>query len=209
MSIDTANSLLTLTSLKRYLGEATTSTSDDAFYEDVINAVSHTFNSRTGRLIKSREHTTYHDGNGKQVLHLDQYPIVSAATGIDIRIDTDWDFSTSDKVTSTDIRIYKNEGKVFIDDDSFESGEQSVKVVYTAGYTVSSTSSGSTQGTLPGDLDYAAKEMAQMFIARRGRGGAGVGVRTQSYEGATLTYEEGIPWSVRQVLDMYRDRRFG
>lgn len=208
MSIDTTNSLLTLTGVRQYLG-TTGTTSPNGRLEELINVVSHRFNSETGRYLKSRSHTTYMDGNGKDHVYLDQFPVSTASTNIDVRIDTDWGFSTSDKVGSTDIRIYANEGRIFINNVAFSEGEQSVKIVYTAGYTVSSTSADSTTGTLPYDLGYAAKEMIQLLYAREQRGGAGIGIRSESVEGGSITYEDGMPWSVRQVLNKYKDRRYG
>jgi hypothetical protein len=205
-TLDSVNNLLNLTQVREHMG-TTGSTGENAKLTNIINAVSHRFNSETGRLLKSRAHTTYHDGNGGSVMHLDQYPVVSVSTNIDIRVDSDWDFTTGDKVSSTNIRIYANEGKVYIDNDTFDVGEQSVKVVYTAGYTVSSTSTGSTVGTIPGDLQYAALEFVQ-FLWRR-ESGSNVGIRSESVEGGSITYEDGMPWSVRQVLDRYRDRRYG
>jgi len=32
-------------------------------------------------------------------------------------------------------------------------------------------------------------------------------VRTEAYEGVSRTFEGDIPWSVRQVLNIYRDRQ--
>jgi len=207
MSLDTTNNLLTLPQVRSYMG-TTGSTQMDARLTELINVVSHRFNGETGRLLKSRSHTTYRDGNGKSYMWLDQYPITSDSTDIDIRIDESWDFTTAEKVGSTDIRIYTDQGKVHIESETFDAGEQSVKIVYTAGYTVSSTSAGDT-GSMPYDLKYAACEMIQAMYDREKKGGRGVGVRSESVEGASITYEGDMPYSVRQVLDRYRDRRFG
>lgn len=209
MAIDTVNSLLTLAEVQEYILGTTGTTSANARLTDLINVVSHRFNTETARYLKSRSHTTYMDGNGKDHIYVDQFPIVSVSTNIDIRVDTDWNFTTSDKIGSTDIRIYANEGRVFINSNTFDSGEQSVKIVYTAGYTVATTSSGSTAGTIPHDLRYAALEMIQLLHGREQRGSAGIGVRSESVEGGSITYEGDMPWSVKQVLDRYRDRRYG
>lgn len=73
-----------------------------------------------------------------------------------------------------------------------------MKVAYTAGYTSSS---------MPGDLKRAALETALVFWNREDKKDR-VGVRTESFEGGSRTYESDIPWGAKQVLDYYRCKRF-
>jgi len=195
--MDTGISLLTLAEVKSYIeGSTTGSTTYDANYGNIIDSVSLYFNNYTGRHLKSSTFTEYYDGNDDRDLVLNQYPITS--TSVTVTIDPVYLFTTDLTVDSSDIRIYADEGRIWRYDGEFEEGNQNVKVVYTAGY----TSSG-----MPGDLKRAALETALVFWNREDKKDR-VGVRTESFEGGSRTYETDIPWGAKQVLDYYRCKRF-
>lgn len=214
MSILTNNSLLTLSAVKSYLG--VTSTDYDERYEDLINVVSMEFNRFTGRKLKNRVYSStaettedyeYRDGNGTDGILLHQYPVTSSATDIDIYIDEDRSWSsTADQVESTDIIAYKDRGKLKLDDDSFDSGTYNVRIKYAAGYTVTSTSDGSTEGTLPADLGYAAKQMVR-YLHNREKENL-IGIRNISADGYSQGFETDMPWSVMKTLGNYRNRNY-
>jgi hypothetical protein len=193
MSLDTVNALITVANFKSYIGQDTGSTSNDSRYEDIINNVSWRFNSITNRLLKARSITEYRDGNGTQEVYTDQWPINSNSTSIDIRIDTDRDYDTGDKVDSDSIVIYSTPGRIHLEDDTFSTGPQAVKLVYNGGYS-----------TIPYDLAYAAKEMCRLLWKKEQENR--VGIKSQSYEGGSVTYEQDLPWSVRKILDLYKSR---
>lgn len=197
-SLTTTINLLLLSETKSYLG--VTGSTEDARITRLINAVSSKFNLYTGRKLKLASYTTYLDGDGGTDILLDQYPITSNSTDIDIRIDTNRTFGTTSKVDSTSIVIYSEEGRIFLDDKTFQKGRHVVKIGYSAGYTVSSTSGGST-GSMPDDIQYAALETIRLFRAREVSNR--VGVRSESVEGMSIQYEGDLPWSVKKVLDLY------
>jgi hypothetical protein len=201
--MDTGNNIITKNEFKAYLGD--TGAANDTKYEQIINAVSARFNLETGRRLKAREITEYRDGDGGTVMRTLEWPIVSQSSTIDIRIDEDRAYPTTDKVTSTNIVIYTTEGLIYLEDDSFESGNRNVKIVYTAGYTAATTT-GST-GTMPQDIRHAAKEYG-LYLWQR-QNDRNVGIRQISGEGQQVTYETDMPWSVRQVLEAYRRRDHG
>ena len=214
-TIDTLNNLLTLSGVQEYLQDSTTG--NEERFKDLVNVVSHLFNTETGRKLKNRTYSStasttedyeYRDGNGTDTMYLYEYPITSNSSDMTIFVDTDREYSsTSDQVTSTDIIIYPDEGKIVIDDDTFSVGDQSVRFKYSAGYTVATSSSGSTVGTLPSDLEYAAKEMTRFLWTREEL--KNVGIRNESVEGQHRTYEMEMPFTVRMVLDKYRNIRYG
>ncbi len=194
---DTDNALLSVQDGLDFLGLGTT-TASTAYNDDVcdlINYVSWRFNTETGRKLKAREYTEYYDGNGKTSLYLDNWPL--ASTTITITIDSDRAFtSTGDIVTSTDVMLTTESGRVRLDGDYFDSGEKNVKVEYTAGYTTSSYF----------DLTEAAKEYLQILWNRKTAKDP-VAVRTEAYEGISRTFEPEFPWSVKKILDMYSNDR--
>ena len=195
--MDTGISLLTLAEVKSYIeGSSTGTTTFDANYENIIDSVSLYFNNYTGRHLKASTFTEYYDGNDDKDLVLNQYPITS--TSVTVTIDPTYTFTTDLTVDSSDIRIYAAEGRIWRYDGEFAEGNQNVKVVYTAGYTSSA---------MPGDLKRAALETALVFWNREDKKDR-VGVRTESFEGGSRTYESDIPWGAKQVLDYYRCKRF-
>lgn len=210
MAINTLDSLLTLNDVKSYL--STTSTDHDARFNDIINAVSGMINTYTNRKLKARYYSSsgtgggdpeYRDGHGGNALYMRQYPINTLSTDIIIIIDRDRNYTdTDDQVGSTDIIIYADEGKIVIDNDIFDPGEKSVKISYNAGFTITTSSAASTDGSIPYDLQYAAKEYVR-FLWKREKGDM-VGIRSESVEGASIVYETDMPWSVKKILDIYR-----
>ena len=200
-ALDTGENIITLVELKPYLGESTgASTAYDRRWNEIINTVSFQFNSYTNRLLKNRQITEYYDGDGSASLLTNQYPITSVSTNIDIRVNTDRSYTTTYKIDSTSIIIDSTEGLVRLDDDTFDAGDHSVKIVYNAGYFASGST---TTPTFPSDLKYAAYEMCRVLWDREKRNS--VGRRAESFEGSAITYESAMPWSVKDVLDKYKD----
>jgi len=187
--------LLATTDLAEYVA-STNSTEDYGKINDIINAVSMRFETETGRNLKSRAYTEVVDGNGGSSLYLNNYPI--ASTTITITIDSDRAFTdTGDQVTSTDVMLTTDNGLVRLDGETFSAGTGNVQIEYTAGY-----STATEYG-----LTYAAKELGSAMWNRM-RQKEAIGVRSESFEGHSVTYETDLPWSVKKTLDQYRDRRF-
>ena len=192
---DTDNALLSFEDASNFLGSDTGSTGDNDNIYDLINYVSYRFNTETGRNLKSRDYTEIYSGDGSNELMLTNYPISS--TTITITINANRDFSdTDDQVTSTDVMLSTDMGLVQLDGDSFDSGTKNIQVEYSAGYTTGAAF----------DLTHAAKEHLKLMWNRENDRDT-IGVRTEAYEGVSRTFEGDIPWSVRQVLNIYRDRQ--
>jgi hypothetical protein len=195
MAADTDNALISVQEGLDFLGLGTTtaSTANNDDVIDLINVVSWRFNAETGRNLKSREYTSAYDGNGTSKLYLNNWPISS--TTITITINANRDFTdTDDQVTSTDVMLDTGSGEVRLDGDTFTKGERNVQVAYSAGYT--------TSGAF--DLIYAAKEFLQILWNRKTAKDP-LSVRTEAYEGISRTFEPEFPWSVKKILDMYRE----
>lgn len=192
---DTDNALLSVQDGLDYLGlgstTASTSYNDDVC--DLINYMSWRFNAETGRNLKAREYNELYDGNGNSELYLNNWPL--ASTIIVITINENRDFTdTGDQVTSTDVMLSTESGRVRLDGDYFDSGEHNVQVAYTAGY--------STSGAF--DLVQAAKDFL-LVLWNRQTAKEPVNMQTEAYEGISRTFEPDFPWSVKKILDMYRE----
>lgn len=191
MALDSTNALITVAEFKSYIGQSTGSTSNESRYEDLINQASIRFNTITRRKLKGRSITEYRDGDSSQELYTNEWPIESVSTNISIWVDIDRNYTTDTKVDSTNIIIYSTKGQIKLKNDSFSAGDQSVKMTYTAGYS-----------TVPEDLKYACKEYCRLMWKREASNQ--IGIKSQSVEGGTVTYEQDMPWSVRRILDYYK-----
>jgi len=196
--LDTANALVSLEDFKAYLAndandEIRNDTTNDADFERIINAVSHFFNGRTGRKLLARENTEYYDGDGKRVLRLDNWPVVSTAAEIALYSDPDRAYGADTKIASDAIIIYPAMGKIVLSGAYFATGEQATKVVYTAGYAISGTV------TIPWDLALAVRMMGSVLWKHQKDKVSGLA--SVSIGGASITLiEELMPKFVEDVL---------
>jgi hypothetical protein len=123
---------------KDYINETTTT--NDTFNQNLVNRASRQIESYTKRKLRAREYTEYYDGSGSSgELFLNQYPIISTTSTIELYDDIDRGFGSSYKFASDDFVIYSDEGFIELLSDSslgntFQNGTQNIKVVYTAGY---------------------------------------------------------------------------
>ncbi len=124
-----------------------------------------------------------------------------SSTAITITVDSARAFSdTDDVITSTDVMLTTAQSRVRLDGQTFSYGVNNVRVAYSAGYT---TALGDAE-----DLRAAAKEQVKL-VWNREQNRETIGVRTEAFEGISRTYELDIPWSVRQVLNLYQERNVG
>jgi hypothetical protein len=196
--LDTANALVSLADLKAYLSADTgdeflTDTSTDNELERLINSASLYANNYTGVALLSRSHTEYHDGDGSQVLFLDNFPVTSTESEIALYIDSDREYAAGDRIPASSIILYPNTGKLMVEDHYFERAPRSVKITYTAGYALAS---------VPADLAYAVKVLcAKMWKMKKDKLS---GVVSMTIEGQSVNFaEQEIPGSVREILNRY------
>lgn len=193
---DTTLSLIADADAVAWLGD-TASTANWGRIFDLMNEVAARMNSEAGRQLKASTWTEYYDGNGRDSLFLDHFPLSS--TTIVVTVDASRGYTTTYVIPSTDVVLDTEMGRVRLDGYTFTSGEKSVKVEYSAGY----SSSGPAW-----DLIGAAKDYLQLVWNRATKRDS-IGVRSESFEGGSRTFETDLPWSVKRVLEMYKDRRYG
>jgi len=201
--LDETNSLITLEDLKEYLAdlatdELVTGGERNEELEHIINAVSGYCNTRTHRKLKTRENTEYYDGDGTDVLFVDNYPITSTAATISIWNDVDRDYGDNEKIDAEDIIIYADDGIIKLEEDVFSKGYQSVKITYTAGYTLTA---GETH-TIPGDLSMAVKMMcAKLWSLKQDK--TFVASSINAGNASASFFERWIPPFADEVLKRY------
>ncbi len=186
MAIDNINALVDLGNIKSYLGIAETDTEFDTDLDHLIDAVSWYFNNETNRKLKARDYAAeYYDGDGSDTLYVENYPINSITH---LYIDTERAYGADDEILAADYMIYKDMGKIIVEDTVFSKGNQSVKLEYNGGY-----------ATIPYDLENACKEMVA-FLFKRDKAGNRIGVKSLSVEGGSENYVTNMPDTVKQVL---------
>lgn len=202
-SIDTSISILTLADVKNYIeGSTTGSTQYDYQYVNLINSVSHQFNMWTERILRLNYYPGVldpddYDGNGKAFLYLRQCPV--STSGVVVYIDDTYQWTTDSIVPSSDVKINYSDGRLFLYNEIFKVGYGDIRVSYSAGFSSSA---------IPDDLQRAALEMTQFWWNRQSHKDR-IGVRSESYEGGSRTFETDMPWSVQKVLEHYRLPRYG
>ena len=181
--------LTTISAVKTLAGFAT---ADDAITQTLITKASTWANNYTSRILAQQTFTEYYDGDGSNLLFLNNYPISSITT---IHQDIDREFGDDTLEDSTDYFTYADNRKLVGDGIAWDIGRQTIKVVYVAGYEI---------GSVPEDLvnvitmlvDFWFKE----YDAHR------FGVTSTGSETNRITYEKNIPVEIKEMLDPYRKR---
>lgn len=196
---DTTIAILTLADVKSFIEGSTTGGTSGVNdkYCDVINDVSGMFNAFTQRFLLKTDYTSDYDGNGQDTMFLEHYPV--STSGISVTIDSARLFTTDLAVSTSEVMVYHDRGRLSLVDDIFRSGYKNIRVGYSAGYSLSG---------MPYDLRRAAKEMA-LFIFNRETNKDRIGIRNEAAEGMSRTFENQMPESVKQILNLYRDTQIG
>jgi len=176
--------LTSLSAVQRYLGLS--SGSDDELLTDLVARVSDRITAYCGRAFPLGDYYEFHDGDGGDVLLLNQRPVTELST-----LSQD-----GDEIAAEDYVVYPELGMLRLQSGVFGRGARNVYAGYRAGYE-----------TIPGDVEQAAIAwIAALYQARGAAGGRAiaserVGDYQVTYDGATAA---GVPGDVRAMLDPYR-----
>ncbi len=203
MSLDTAINIVSLGDLKQFIEGATSgSTTYDENYNQLINGVSGFFNMHCDRVLKLTTYTSSgvepdYDGDGTAHLFLRNFPV--STSGVAVYIDNDWAFTTDTLVASSDVSVNRSDGHIFLKGEIFKSGVQNVRVTYAAGY---------SSDAMPYDVKRAALELCQFYWNRENKKDR-IGIRNESFEGGSRSFETDMPWSVIKLLEHHRSPSYG
>jgi len=152
MSIDTVNALTSLVAAKSWLSVAAApDTTYDSEIESLIDSVSWQFNSYCKRRLLARDLTEYYEGDGSNKFMSPEFPINSITS---INIDSERDYDT-DTLIDSDTYTFNTKGLITLDESTFSTSPQAVKIVYNVGY-----------ATIPPDLSIACLDQIK-FLFRR------------------------------------------
>lgn len=168
---------------------------DDEILTRLINTASSRIEQYCKRAFHETTYTEYYDGDGTSKLLLKHYPIASVDH---LYIDTDREYDTDSEVDSDDYVIYSNYGLLALDGDLvFSEGEQSVKVVYKAGY-----------DAIPEDLQTYCLMLVEWMYDTRLDGRLGVSTESDGVYRASYLHDD-MPPEIKAGLANYRNIKVG
>ena len=107
----------------------------DTLLSVIASSVLSAWDKLTGRTWEEAGHTEYYNSEpGSGTIFLRNKP-VNSGEDFEIYDDPDWSWPSTTLVVATDYRVDYSGGIVYYYGGSFHEGKQSLKVVYTAGYT--------------------------------------------------------------------------
>lgn len=128
MTLNQHNWLTTLISAKAY--QDITASTDDTFLQTLISTASKIIEKYCRRQFRYHTYTEYHDGEYRNVLYLNQYPVISITSIYD---DTDRAYGSDYLIDSDDYSINHELGIITLDAGYFNNGSQNVRAIYSAG----------------------------------------------------------------------------
>lgn len=191
--IDNGVALISLNELKAYL--RLTSSNENSILSTLLNAASQWVRNYVKRNLVQATYTEYYSGDGSFELQLKNYPIVSVTS---INIDQLRQFAASNLVDITNNVIVKKDAGILRAFNllyGFTWGESNIKVIYSAGYNVSTN--------MPYDIRLAVKRIIDHQF-RTGYTHRKLDHQSESIGTANITFRENdIPKDAKSILDRY------
>ncbi len=155
-------SIISVDNLKTFMGMPSGETTDDTILTNIIAEIEDFIqNVVCQRQFAVADHTEYYDGDGTDILLLENLPIVSVTSLYD---DTDRAYGSDTLISSDDYILYKLYGYIKLDGYRFQEGSQNIKIVYRAGY-----GSGVGETAMPDELKRAFKQyMVAEYLIQKG-----------------------------------------
>ena len=159
-------------------------TEKDPIIEALINAYSPVIENYLNKYVINRDLIEEYDGNGTDTLLLNYCPVVPPITSLKI-----------DDVTISvdDYYLYKDNGKIVLDNNTFDKGNQNVEVQYKTGY-------GDTLEDIPFPIRQACASLVQFYLKRHN-----IDFSETFSEGFVIKYPiSRLPDFIKEFLDPYR-----
>lgn len=194
-----AYAITSTTLVKQLLNLTSTDAARDALIDNLVSEVTDFIEGFCGgRRFKATDYVEVYDTNNSDKIFLNQRP-VNSITSVEYR--TGLPSSPTWMTWSADSYLkYLGPGyiKFFT---RFSPFAQAFRVTYNAGYTINLADF--TQGTLPADLIGAATELCAQMFQQRFTGG----IKNESTEGQSVTYEKVMSDNIKNVLNKYKTTR--
>lgn len=184
-----ANALVSVADIFAYLKDSSTQVGDPNYtlVESLINSASDYCEKYIRSPIVNKSLTEYYSGDGTTDLYLDHAPIISLTS---FTMD-----GVSQSVSGLDFEDY---GLVFFKDGStFTKGKKNIQITYVAGL-------GANNTLIPHNIRQACILLVQFWYKRDG-----LDYSTTFGESEIITGKWRFPQEVNNILDHYRNVRFG
>jgi hypothetical protein len=148
---------------------------------------------------------SYIDGNGKTYIYLPQYPVWYVS---DLRVDSDRAWGSGAVISTADIVLYENEGKIVADEgDYFTRGRRNVRIEYYAGYASGTHATQDGSGYISFPVPYDLKQVIiEMVVQANKEGITGVHTLISGDQGDTRMMQMLSGKSMwRQTLNLYKN----
>ena len=189
--------LTSRTNVKAYCG--VTVSTDDSLIDSLILYADAAVKKATNRVFASASYTERRDGNGREELRLQQYPVTALTS---VKVDSNREFGADTALDADEYDLDGDAGLVYRIGTVWPCGTRNIQVVYTAGYS-----------TIPDDVVHAANIIVADWYTRAKQlaggqsqnelSGENLGEESQSYV-KELVDGWGIPAQAVAILDRYR-----
>lgn len=181
-----SNALTTVAACKSQLDIPTANTDQDSFIERLINSASQQIDRYCNRRFVSTSYVEIFDGNRSNQLLLGNMPVTALS---ELNVDSLRVFGSSTIVAATE---YGRTGNIITKNSgNWGNVRQSIRVSYTAGFT-----------EVPADVENACIMLVELYY--RMKNDRRIGRESQSKAGEDITFVDGLPKAVTDVLDNYK-----
>ena len=124
---------IAISDVKTEIGMDASDTTYDSMLSAIVSGVLSLLDQLTNRTWATGSHTEYYNGvDCPNKVFLKNFP-VSSKDDVSIWDDPDWEYGSSDQISSDDFQVDLSRGVIYYNSRFFQS-HQNIKVIYTAGY---------------------------------------------------------------------------
>ena len=197
-AIDTTLALISLAEAKTYLKESTTDS--DTIITDLVNEASAFCNKYCERHLLAKDYVEYYDGNGRDRLYLQNFPVITLTSLYNATSDRTFD-ADSLVTIADDVLLNKEDGiiRLWNNESYFLVAVGNVEVIYTAGWVLAS---------VPNALKLAVKLLVateyKLWQEQK------FGLQSESVNSRSRTWrEDTVSMQAKRILDIYKKPDFG
>jgi uncharacterized phiE125 gp8 family phage protein len=182
------STVVTLSEMRSFLNIPTAQTGKDALLVELLNSYNAEMELYIGVTMINSTYTESYDGDGTAFLELNHYPIISVTS---LTVDS------TELTEDDDFYVYKADGYIKLDSDTFDKDLQNIDIVYVAGH-----------GIERANISKVLKNALKTWVARVFK--AEVIDFSQMFDESSLAHikSQMMPWDIKQKLDYFRCRHW-
>lgn len=186
-----ASALTTVENARSHLNIPSADTTQTLRLELLINAATARMESMTERLLKTREITELRSGRRNNIITLRQWPVTAVSS---LRIDSSSQFGA--ETEASNYQIVDEQTGIQLINNVYPSGNNNIRVVYTAGYNASNHEANLAE------LELTCLWLVEWFYRHRERGDMGRTAKSKGDESVGILAE--MPTMIREIIQDYK-----